>query len=136
MVKPLYSTFIYMNMQVPEPSAPRREASRPLRPAELYSKLSVPAAGKSIRLLDLQALPSKKTDTQPCPMSRGDFLRLMTSYISSHGRAEILSLSYQSRLIAGMPYEPSADNTGLSLFGLTLYASTRATSMKTVGRLR
>lgn len=61
MVKPLYSTFIYMNMQVPEPSAPRREASRPLRPAELYSKLSVPAAGKSIRLLDLQALPSKKT---------------------------------------------------------------------------
>ncbi|KAI1130974.1 heterokaryon incompatibility protein-domain-containing protein [Nemania abortiva] len=47
------------------PTTHRRGASQRFRNNQLYSRFPVPAAGKSIRLLDLEALPSKTSDEHP-----------------------------------------------------------------------
>ncbi|KAJ8125161.1 hypothetical protein O1611_g8478 [Lasiodiplodia mahajangana] len=50
-----------------------------LRIGQLYSRLPVPAAGKSIRLLDLQALPSRKTTDEHPLTGRLRVARLVDS---------------------------------------------------------
>jgi hypothetical protein len=77
--KLFYSTFICIDMQDLEQHTRHRRASYRLRPRQLYSRLPVPAAGKSIRLLDLQALPSKKTSDEHPLTGRLRVARLIDS---------------------------------------------------------